>query len=467
LLHEWARADDAIREARYRFKHTHKDKDADPGKVLRGEALFRRPGLLRVNVADDKGKPAVILFSDDEALYNYDFATRTERVFPLPPGGRRPAGPERAPAPFAAWVPEAAAWGFVGSPARQLPQRFDVRLAKEDRYYAYIELRPMAPADRKLFWRARVVLDRDGPWLRQLWFELPDGGEDFWDYEKPDPRPDPPITRELLTEGLPQGWERIDARALRRPRPQEPALERESKPEARLEAVLRGWAKASDAVREAHFTFTQTTKDKTFERTEVRRGEVFFKLPGLIRVNVADDKGRPTDVYLLAGRDLHLFDYKTRTERIIRLGGEFGPPEKPDKYPKTFPGRLGGQVLEQASWPILGLPVRQLRSRFDVRLAKEDQFYSYLDLTPRAPADKAELQRARVVLNRDGLWVRQFWVEQPTGCEVTWDFEKFDPHPDPPITRELILKGLKNLPPGWKRLDAPTRDQPPPPAPPK
>ena len=85
----------------------------------------------------------------------------------------------------------------------------------------------------------------------------------------------------------------------------------------------------------------------------------------------------------------------------------------------------------------------------------------------RKEEGKAEFQRARVVLNRDGPWVRQFWVEQFTGCEVTWDFEKFDARPDPPITRELILKGLKNLPPGWKRLDAPARDQPPPPAPPK
>jgi hypothetical protein len=217
LLHEWARASDAAREARYTFKRRLQPKDAENTKVLRGEVLVKRPALLRVNVVDDKGKSVVSLFADDKTLHNYDFATRTERVFPPLPlsGARRSAGPEGTPGPFRDWVPEPNAWGLAGPPVRQLARRFDVRLAKEDRYYAYIELRPMAPEDRKLFWRARVVLDRNGPWLRQLWFELPDGGEDLWDYERPDTRPEPPLTRELILKGLknlPPGWRRLDAR---------------------------------------------------------------------------------------------------------------------------------------------------------------------------------------------------------------------------------------------------------------
>jgi TIGR03009 family protein len=471
LLHEWARADGAVREARWRFKRTRKDKDAEHGDVTRGEVLFRRPGLLRVNVADEKGKPAVILFADDKALYNYDFRGRTERVFPPRPGGRRPAGPDRAPAPFTDWVPEPAAWGLVGPPVRQLAQRFDMRLAKEDRYYAYIELRPMAPEDRKLFWRARLVLDRDGPWLRQLWFELPDGGEDFWDYEKPDPRPEPPVTRESLTEGLPQGWKRIDARAPKPPPPDGPAPAAQRPPEPRLEAVLHRWAQASQAIQEARFGFTQTAKDKASERTEVRRGEVFYKRPNLLRVNVRDEEGRPTETFLCEDRALHVLNFRERTETIFALPPDLPEDGKQAALPNAVRGRLA-HLFDFAfePWSLVAPPTPRGGPRFDVRLAKEDQYYVYIDLAPRTPADRAELQRARVVLNRDGPWVQQLWVEHPNGVEVTWDFDKPDPNPDPPITRERLLKDLKNLPPGWKRHDVgkARRDgKPPPPAPPQ
>jgi TIGR03009 family protein len=315
-----------------------------------------------------------------------------------------------------------------------------------------------------------VVLDRNGPWLRQLWVEQVEGGEDLWDYEKPDPRPDPPLTRELLTEDLPRGWKRIDAGRPPSPPPQEPtgpgepAVGLERRPEPRLEAVLRDWAKASEAVREAHVQFTQTTKDKTFERTTVQRGEVFVKLPGLVRVNFRDKEGELTEVALVVGRDLHLFNFKARTEQIFQLPEEFGFPEASDRYPKRAPGRWGGQMLED--WVFLGLPTRDLARRFDVRLAKEDQYYTYLDIQPRTKGDRDNFRRARVVLNRDGLSVRQFWFEAPNNTEVTYDFPRRNTSPDPPITHERLLKDLQPLPPGWERLDRRKRT-PPPPKPPR
>jgi RNA polymerase sigma factor (sigma-70 family) len=252
------------------------------------------------------------------------------------------------------------------------------------------------------------------------------------------------------------------------PGPPPPAREPERKPESRLEAVLCDWAKASDAVRETHYKFTQTTKDKTFDRTEVRRGEVFFKKPDLLRVNVVDEKGKPTEVLLWEKRALHLLNFKERNETIAPLPPDFPYQGRPNPSPKTFWGRFALlSDLGPIVWPFAGFPVRQLETRFDLRLAKEDQYYSYLDLTPRTPADKAFFQRARVVLNRDGLWVRQLWFENPNNSDVTYDYEKPNTAPVPPITRDLLLKGLKNLPPGWKRLDGREKAQPPPPEPPK
>jgi hypothetical protein len=62
-----------------------------------------------------------------------------------------------------------------------------------------------------------------------------------------------------------------------------PPVDEKAEAEARLDAVLREWAKASDAVQEAHFTVRVTDFDQT---TEVKRSstlEVFVKKPDLMR----------------------------------------------------------------------------------------------------------------------------------------------------------------------------------------
>jgi len=56
-----------------------------------------------------------------------------------------------------------------------------------------------------------------------------------------------------------------------------------------------------------------------------------------------------------------------------------------------------------------------------MKLAKEDQYYYYLDVTPLLPADKADFQFARIVLNKDSFLPRQLWFQQTKAREVTWD----------------------------------------------
>jgi hypothetical protein len=57
-----------------------------------------------------------------------------------------------------------------------------------------------------------VVLYRSTHRVRQFWVEQPNGNETTWDYEYEEIHDDrkPAVTRELILQGLPKGWKRID-----------------------------------------------------------------------------------------------------------------------------------------------------------------------------------------------------------------------------------------------------------------
>ena len=73
---------------------------------------------------------------------------------------------------------------------------------------------------------------------------------------------------------------------------------------------------------------------------------------------------------------------------------------------------------------LFGLKAEEAKSRYDLRLSKEDQNWIYIDILPRLPADKADFQRAQLVLTQNSFLPRRLWFEQPNGNEVYWDFTK-------------------------------------------
>jgi hypothetical protein len=95
------------------------------------------------------------------------------------------------------------------------------------------------------------------------------------------------------------------------------------------------------------------------------------------------------------------------------------------------------------------MKAQDARARYDMKLVKEDQWYAYLDVLPRTPQDRADFQRARVVLNRTNFLPRQLWFEKSNGDEVTWDLPRLDPGV-PVDRREFDPPGV---PQGWRVLE--------------
>ncbi|MGL4550333.1 MAG: hypothetical protein ACRC33_04035 [Gemmataceae bacterium] len=83
---------------------------------------------------------------------------------------------------------------------------------------------------------------------------------------------------------------------------------------------------------------------------------------------------------------------------------------------------------------------------------KDDERYIYLEVTPKNADDRAEFQRARLVLDRKTFLPRQLWVKQGNANEVLWDMPrsatgvKLDPR--------YFEKPIRE--PGWKIVPFPS-----------
>jgi TIGR03009 family protein len=84
-----------------------------------------------------------------------------------------------------------------------------------------------------------------------------------------------------------------------------------------------------------------------------------------------------------------------------------------------------GKVADNASLGLMfGMKAAAAKARFGLALAKVDDHYIYVDVTPKLAEDKTEFQRARLVLDRNTYLPRQVWLEQPNGNEVLWDLPR-------------------------------------------
>ena len=229
-----------------------------------------------------------------------------------------------------------------------------------------------------------------------------------------------------------------------------PPADEKAEADARLDAVLREWAQASDVVRESHFKIRVTAADPVLDTTTDSGVEVFVRKPDLMRVDFKDAKGNFQHSFVCRGRTIHQWDASRKEERVTSLPPEFGFPEKPERYPDGFLNSLLGKGLEWLSWLSFGPPVRDLKARFDLRLTKEDDSRTYLEIKPRRPRDRRDFSRIQVVLESKTFRIRRLWREQSDGVETTFDFEPPVGDSTEAITPESILKGL---PEDYKKVD--------------
>lgn len=218
----------------------------------------------------------------------------------------------------------------------------------------------------------------------------------------------------------------------------------------RLDQFLLRWEQEMQKIETLAARLDRTEKDTTFNTTQKFVGYAQYMKSGSGKtvLNLASLEMRPE-----GKPDIH--------EKFICTGAflyQFSPAKK-EIHAFTLPPPKEGSVAEDNFLSFLfGMKAQEARRRYDMKLVNEDKDYIYVMIVPRFPQDKADFQRARIVLNKDNFLPRQLWFEQPNGSDVTWDI--------PAIRAGVQVKrsdfDAPTPPAGWKLVQVPRNADVPP-----
>jgi TIGR03009 family protein len=182
-----------------------------------------------------------------------------------------------------------------------------------------------------------------------------------------------------------------------------------------LDNYLLRWEQEMKKVDSLSAEITRVTKDKSFDTVKKLVGWAAYKKRGSgpSTLNQAAMELRPE------GKREFQEKYVCTGTRIFRFW-----PEKKEIEVFEIPKQEGGVPDEGFLAFMFGMRAADAKRRYDLRLAKEDRYYVYVDIVPRMPQDKGEFQKARLVLNKDTFLPRQLWFEGANGTEVLWDIPR-------------------------------------------
>jgi len=221
------------------------------------------------------------------------------------------------------------------------------------------------------------------------------------------------------------------------PPSRQPAPPAEPARDNKLDGYLREWEKAMQSVQSLAAQLERTDVNKTFGSKDIYVGTAQFLKPNLALLAMAK-KEKPdvlVEKFVCSGTNLYQYFPQQKEIRVHPL-----------PQPKQ------GQVADDNILSFLfGMKADEAKRRYDMKLAKEDQWYIYVEILPRFDADKADFHRARLVLLKDNFLPRQLWFEQANGDEVIWDIPRVE------NGAKLNRKDFESpaVPTGWKMVQAP------------
>jgi TIGR03009 family protein len=276
---------------------------------------------------------------------------------------------------------------------------------------------------------------------------------------RPGAQAEPPAAEE--PPAAPQAEKEKTPAAPRRPDPEQTPLDR----------YLAGWEKAfADADTLVATNVSRVENLKTFGLTKTYTGTFKYRRPGRFILEM-HEKEKPDKLEKLVCSGRVLYQYVPQEKEIRACDFEWPPPKVPEAV--TYESLLF-RLFNPPDW-FVSLwcgHASEAKQRWDLKFLKVDDYYVYIDITPRTKKDKADFRTARLVLNKDSLMPRQLWFEQPNGDTITWDVPRLERNV--PLSEKEFVN--PPVPRGWrvvwpdaregKPKEQPRRDPAPPPDPP-
>jgi len=207
---------------------------------------------------------------------------------------------------------------------------------------------------------------------------------------------------------------------------------------ARLDQHLKRWEGEMRKVTTLSAAITRIDKDKTFGATTKFTGYAQYMRSG----------SGPT-AFNLAVLELKEDGKTTIAEKFVCTGVklyQYSPAQKEIRA-YDLPRPEAGRVADDSFLGFLfGMRAEEAKGRYTLTMVKEDNWYVYVDVLPKNPADKADFSQARLVLNKDSFLPRQLWFKNVNGGEVTWDIPRLQSG----VAIDRRVFDMPAIPAGWK-----------------
>jgi TIGR03009 family protein len=201
----------------------------------------------------------------------------------------------------------------------------------------------------------------------------------------------------------------------------------------RLDALLLRWEQELNKIQNLEAQVVRTDKDRTFGQVVVLKGVAKYKKPNLGLLQLVKVGGKPEEFEKFICTGTYLFQYSPAT-KIIWV----------HELPRPKPGQVADANFMAL---IFGMRAADAKARYNLQLTKEDENWIYIQVTPTRAEDKADFQRAQLVLNAKTFLPRRLWFEGVNQNEQTWDLPAVNTNAQIDA-REFAAP---EAPPGWRK----------------
>ena len=194
---------------------------------------------------------------------------------------------------------------------------------------------------------------------------------------------------------------------------QQPVQPLLGQPEAnpRLDALLAQWEAKMTGIKSLKAQIARETESKAFRVKEVMVGNAYYQAPNLARLELKlPANPNKFECIVCSGQFTYQYVPEAKQIRVYDLG----PAKK-------------GQLSEDNFLSFLiGMKAADAKSRYILKLVKEDANYIYIEVKPRDPRDMADFSLAQLALTQKTFLPRMLIYTAGNGDVATWNIPSLE-----------------------------------------